>query len=1028
LANKKRSATKKLFEAVAPSDALEKNAAELSDGPAATAAPALQPAPAKPSAGEKPAIFLLDSMSFIFRAYHAMARQKGMSTRTGIPTAATYVFVNMLRKLRDDFHPLYLAAVFDVGAPTLRKKQAEQITAIRKFDSRTQSFQDVVYEGYKANRKEMPADLAMQLPYIRRALEVYRIPILQAPGYEADDVIGTLARQAAELDHPVFIVSSDKDMLQLVSGRICVLNPPKDNLICDPAKVEEILGVPPEQVVDVMALRGDAIDNVPGAPGIGDKGSVELIKRFGSLEATLEHAAEIEKKTYRESLLENRDVVRLSKELVTIDARVPVTLELELMAAQEPDAAAARELFSELEFTSLIKEFLPAVDTTTTEYREANSEGELAEALQAMAPGGALAVALQSPATMASPTGGDWPAHKHAAGVDAVSTAGLEASATDVDEEEEPEEEPSPSAQLTLGSGGGAPPVAGSRGRLERVAVSAQAGVVFTVALASPAGEKLKAVLADPSVPKAIHDYKSAIHVLEAELDAISSRMGPAALPPQQAKAGPAALESRATLAGVRDDAMLFSYLLDPTYSSHTLTEIALRRFNLKLSADAAERESSPGRALADAAATTFRVCRALRDEVEQAGLMPVYEQIDLPLVPVLARMEQAGVKLDCAALAEMSRRLETECTRKTREIHEQAGEVFNVNSPRQLGQVLFERLALPKPVKYGKGRTVSTAIDVLEALAEQHAVPRLMLEYRQLAKLKSTYVDALPALLNPATQRVHTTFDQTTAATGRLSSRNPNLQNIPIRSELGREIRAAFVAEPGYVLLSADYSQVELRLLAHFSQDPLLLEAFQRGDDIHTLTAAEVFGVPPLLVTPEQRRRAKAINFGIPYGLSPFGLAQQLGIDKGDAKRYIDTYFERYRGVRAWLDATVERARAEQKVSTLLGRVRPIPDINSRNANLRGFAERTAVNTPLQGTAADLIKIAMIRLDAEMRARRLQSRMTLQVHDELVFEVPEAELDTMRALVRRHMENVHPLRVPLLIEIGVGQNWRDLN
>ena len=996
MAKKKQSSTQKLFEADAPETGLS-----TQEPYGAPVAPAGRQLPAE----EKPAVFLLDSMSFIFRAYHAMARQKGMSTRTGIPTAATYVFVNMLRKLRDDFHPLYLAAVFDVAAPTFRKKQAEQITAVRKFDSKTQTFQDVPYGGYKANRKEMPAELALQLPYIRRALEAYRIPVLQAPGYEADDVIGTLARQAAEQGHPVFVVSSDKDMLQLVNERICVLNPPKDNLICDSAKVEELLGVPPERVVDVMALRGDAIDNIPGAPGIGDKGSVELIKRFGSLEATLEHAAEIEKKTYRESLLQNREVVRLSKELVTIDANVPVALDLGLMAVQEADAAAARELFSELEFTSLLKDFLPAVDRTATEYREANSEDDLVAALQTMPPGGALAIALQSPGSLGSGNAVQGPGEEE----------GLEQ-----------EEELSPSAQLALGSGGGVLPGANQAARLERVAISPQSGVALTVALASAAGEKLQEILADPSIPKAIHDYKSALHLLGVGSEPSRSPEDPSVeLRTGSAKGG--GFGHPLQLAGVRDDAMLYSYLLDPTYSSHTLPEIGLRRFNLKLSSAATGQEDSPGRALADTAAATLRIGNALRAEVEQAGLLCVYEQIDFPLVPVLARMEQAGVKLDCGVLAEMSRRLESECARKTAEIHEQAGETFNVNSPRQLGQVLFERLALPKPMKYGKGRTVSTAVDVLEALAEQHAVPRLVLEYRQLAKLKSTYVDALPALVDPATQRLHTTFDQTTTATGRLSSRNPNLQNIPIRTELGREIRAAFVAEPGHVLLSADYSQVELRLLAHFSEDPRLLQAFQRGDDIHTLTAAEVFGVPPLLVTPELRRRAKAINFGIPYGLSPFGLAQQLGIDKGDAKRYIDAYFERYQGVRAWLDATMERARQEQKVATLLGRVRPIPDINSRNANLRGFAERTAVNTPLQGTAADLIKIAMIRLDAALRTQGLQSRMTLQVHDELVFEAPEAEVETIRALVRQHMENVHPLRVPLLVEIGVGQNWRDL-
>ena len=399
-----------------------------------------------------------------------------------------------------------------------------------------------------------------------------------------------------------------------------------------------------------------------------------------------------------------------------------------------------------------------------------------------------------------------------------------------------------------------------------------------------------------------------------------------------------------------------------------------------------------------------------------------------MPLVPVLAGMEQAGVKIDRDVLAEMSSRLEREIDAKAREIYQLSGFEFNIDSPKQLGDVLFNKLNLPKPVKYGKGKTISTAVDVLEGLAATHDVARLVLEYRQLTKLKSTYVDALPALLNPASGRLHTTFGQTGTATGRLSSANPNLQNIPIRTELGREIRAAFTAEPGHVLLAADYSQIELRLLAHFSKDPLLVEAYRRGDDIHTLTASQVFGVPPLMVTADHRRQAKVVNFGIVYGLSAFGLSQNLGIEPAEAKQFINAYFEKYKGVRTFIDQTLEETRREQKVKTLFGRVRPIPDINSKNINQRGFAERTAVNTPLQGTAADLIKIAMIRIAAAIREQQLKSRMTLQVHDELVFEVPEGELDTMRTLVRDQMEQVHPLTVPLLVEIGAGKNWRDLD
>ena len=464
------------------------------------------------------------------------------------------------------------------------------------------------------------------------------------------------------------------------------------------------------------------------------------------------------------------------------------------------------------------------------------------------------------------------------------------------------------------------------------------------------------------------------------------------------------------------DDPMLYSYLLNPTYSSHSLPEVALRRFNLKLSGN-----------LAEAADVAGRLATALRNDVEEQTLTSVYENIDAPLVPVLARMEDAGVKIDTAALAQMSEKLQSAAEAKAQDIYQRCGLEFNINSPKQLGDVLFNKLALPMPVKYGRGKKISTAVDVLEGLAEEHEVPRLVLEYRQLTKLKSTYVDALPVLIRSQSGRVHTTFGQTGTATGRLSSANPNLQNIPIRTELGREIRAAFIAEPGHVLLAADYSQIELRLLAHFSKDKLLVEAFRRGDDIHTLTASQVFGVPPLMVTADHRRQAKVVNFGIVYGLSAFGLSQQLGIEPGEARKFIEAYFEEYAGVRAFIDTTLEQARRDQKVATLFGRIRPIPDINSKNVNLRGFAERTAVNTPLQGTAADLIKLAMIRIDEEIRKRGLKSRMTLQVHDELVFEVPEGEVDVMKSLVREHMENAHALAVPLLVEMGVGLNWRDL-
>jgi DNA polymerase-1 len=902
-------------------------------------------------------------MSFIFRAYHAMARQRSMSTKSGLPTAAIYVFVNMLRKLRDDFSPVLLAAVFDVAAKTFRATQAEAVTTIRKFDIKTQTFTEIEYKGYKANRKAMPEDLAQQIPYIRRALEAYRIPILELAGFEADDVIGTLARKAAAASHPVYIVSSDKDMMQLVDDDVHILNPPKDNLICDAAKVEEILGVPPERVIDIMALRGDSVDNIPGAPGIGDKGSVEIIRRFGTVEEALDRANEVEKKTYRESLQNNRDTILFSKSMATIDTNVPVELNVEAMRAGEPDVDLLRQLFTELEFTSLLKELLPEVQVAETHYSEAQSAADVEEIFNSLTAEGALAIAVESKHAEPLPESDEEIAEKIA---DDVPQSGMLA-LTD----ETPAPAPEPAAR--------------------RVAISGAAGSAAVVKLdSSAAAGRLRSILSTAATPKSIHDYKAAIH----SLDLLGIH-----------------------LRGVEHDPMLYSYLLDPTYSSHRLADVALRRFNLKLSGD-----------LAEAADLTGRLTTALREDVKQAGLTKLYEEIDLPLVPVLARMEHAGVKIDTSALAKMSAELEREIAVQARHIHELAGTEFNIGSPKQLGDVLFNRLNLPKPVKYGKGRVTSTAVDVLETLAEEHPIARKVLDYRQLTKLKSTYVDTLPALINPATGRLHTTFYQAGTATGRLSSANPNLQNIPIRTELGRGIRAAFIAEPGHVLLTADYSQIELRLLAHFSRDPLLVEAYRRGDDIHTLTASQVFGVPPLMVTPDHRRQAKVVNFGIVYGLSPFGLSQNLGIEPAEAKQFIANYFEKYKGVRAFIDKTLEEARRDLKVKTLHGRIRPIPDINSKNFTQRGFAERTAVNTPLQGTAADLIKVAMIRIDAALQERNLKSRMTLQVHDELVFEVPEEEVDTMQSLVREQMEKAHALAVPLLVEMGIGPNWRDLD
>jgi DNA polymerase-1 len=940
-----------------------KKKSAVSDTPTETRAPILPPT-------GKGRVFLIDAYSFVFRAYHAMARQRPMSTRTGLPTAATYVFVNMLNKLRKDFSPEYIAAVFDMG-PSFREAQGAAMPSIKKRDKETGEIVEVAYAGYKANRTEMPADLRQQIPYIHRALDVYRIPILGREGFEADDVLGTLAHRAAEAGYAAYVVSSDKDMMQLVGENVCVLNPPKDNLICDPAKVEELLGVRPDQVVDLMALRGDSIDNVPGAPGIGDKGSVELIQQFGTLDALLERADEVPKKTYRESLQQNREMILLSKELVTIDCNVAIPFEPELMLAQEPDVQAARELFGELEFTILQKEFLSAGEPVgETKY------GELSEAaLEKLAKAPTLAVALSAAVRLTE--------------VEASEAEGI------ADEVAQAEEDLPEQGLLALGEAEIAetisPTATQSNQAAERqqIALSGAESESYTAELTGTLGSQLAGLLSDGAVTKAVHDAKSTLHALS---------------------------DTGFALAGVEHDTMLYSYLLDPTYSAHTLPEVALRRLGLKLTGS-----------LSEAADITLRLSRTLRAEVEaEKELAWLYREIDLPLASVLHGMEQAGVQLDCDVLAEMSKKLQGDIRRLERTIHEMAGVEFNVNSPKKLGDVLFNRLALPKPLKYGKGKTISTAQDVLEGLAGEHEIVKLVLEFRQLTKLKSTYIDSLPLLCRSG--RLHTSFNQASTATGRLSSTNPNLQNIPIRTELGREIRAAFVSAQGKLLVGADYSQIELRLLAHYSQDPLLLEAYRTGKDIHTLTAAEVFGVPPMLIDAEHRRRAKAVNFGIVYGLSPFGLAQQLGIEQKEAKRFIEAYFERYAGVRTFIESTLEQARRDGFVRNLFGRKRPIPDLLSKNPNLRGFAERTAVNTPLQGTAADLIKVAMLRLDRQIRERGLESKLLLQVHDELVLEAPEAEVEIVKSLVKDCMENAHSISVPLEVEVSVGGNWRDMD
>ena len=826
-----------------------------------------------------------------------------MRTSTGLSTEAAYIFNNMLRKLAKSYAPEYIAAVFESGAPVQRMAE---------------------FAEYKANRAEMPPDLGEQIPYIRRILEAMRIPILKYEGFEADDVIGAIARRAEQAGMQVVIVSSDKDMMQIVSERVSMLNPAKDDEWYGPEKVKEFLGVLPAQVPDLFALKGDAIDNIPGAPGIGDKGARDLIERFGSVEAALDHAAEVERKMYRESLQNNVERILMSKRLATIDTSVPIEFELDSVRAQEPDSDALRQVYKDLEFHSLLKELGPSEDTRARDYQALDSAAAVRDWLNRAPAGEPVAVAIS----------------KSGEGEFALDTIGM----------------------------------AWKTGE-------ARAASIALI-------DALKPFLEDAARPKIACDVKSALLALD--------KLGIGG-------------------AGFTHDIMLYTFLLDADPSGCAVDEQARRRLDLKLGA-APEQQAD----------ITLEIYKLLRPAIVERGLEKLYTEIELPLAGVLARMEKVGVLIDSVELGRLSGLMESEIARLTSEIHTLAGKPFNVSSPQQLGRILFEDLGLPAPVKYGRGKTISTAADVLEELAADHEIVRKVLEYRQLTKLKGTYVDALPEMIDPRTGRLHTSFNQTGAATGRLSSSNPNLQNIPIRTEMGREIRAAFVPRPGWKLIVADYSQIELRLVAHMSRDPVLVEAFRNGEDIHTRTAAEVLGIPPLMVTPEARRSAKAVNFGIVYGISPFGLAAQLGISQREAQTYIESYFARYAGVRKFIDATIAEVRRTGVTRTLFGRERPIPDINSRNPNARGFAERTAVNSPLQGTAADLIKLAMVRIDREMQSRGRQAAMLLQVHDELVFEAPPEETTEIAALAKREMEQVYKLEVPLLVDVGIGDNWRD--
>ncbi len=875
-----------------------------------------------PAAPKK--LFLVDAMAHIYRAFFAPMPQR-LTGPGGTPTNVPFLFGNILRRLIKDYQPDYIGIVFDPPGAT---------------------FRDKLFEKYKAQRQPMPDEMRVQLPLVRRLCEAMRLPILEVQGYEADDVIGAMAVQAAKKNLDVLVISNDKDMMQLVGKNVRTLRTgsggAKADIIVDEKKVEEILGVPPERVVDYMALLGDNIDNIPGAKGIGEKGAAELIKKYGSVEKALDHADEVPNKRYREALQQQREQVMMSKQLAKIATDLPLQLDLKVLERREPDVAALGTLYRELGFNSLLKEL---------------SAGELAESAPASA----------EPSVKADYSAfgdvGEFRAHLGKL----------------------PAKQP---LAVWLNLELGERESEGFGTHIAAIEVSSKAGEGRSVWL-DEKGEALRAlasVLTDAKRAKIVHDPKLF-----------------------QLLAGRAANVKHAT--------QLYSYLLRPTTANHNFADVVMRQFNVVLGGGPGER--------ADYLERLAPVLRAQIDEQELAG---VYEKIDLPLAAVLADMERVGIRVDPKELDKMSTSMEKEVRRLEKEIWNLAGNEFNINSPAQLAEILFDELNLQPPARRGKGKVRSTAADILEELAAQHALPAKIIEYREISKLKSTYVDALPRLIHPETGRLHTSFSQTTAATGRLSSSDPNLQNIPIRTELGREIRAAFVAEKGKILLSADYSQIELRVMAHFSGDPVLIDAFRNGEDIHARTAQEVFGVGPMAQNAEHRRAAKAINFGIIYGLSAFGLAQQLGIGQKEAAQFINAYFTRYRGVKQYLDKILVETRKSGVAKTLFGRIRPIPEINSPQAQLRSFAERTALNSPLQGTAADLIKLAMISIDRRLAAERWEAKMILQVHDELLFEAPPKEKSKLEKLVREEMEGVYKLLVPLIVEISSGPNWRDLD
>jgi DNA polymerase-1 len=896
-------------------------------------------------------VFLIDAMSHIFRAFFAPmgGRAEPLTNSQGQVTQAVFVFTNMLRKLLADEKPHYIAAVFESGKPTFRHE---------------------TFTEYKAHRTEMPDELGSQIPYIKRVCEVFNVPIINAPGFEADDVIGTLAVKAAARGIQAVIVSNDKDMCQLVRDPLIVCMRHNSQNVkrkepvppvewCDERWVENKFGVKPSQIADLLGLMGDPVDNIPGAPGIGAKGAVQLVQQFGSIENALKNWEEVKQKKYRESLRDNAELIRQSKELATVVTNVDIELDLEKLKLKPADRPAAYALFRELEFQALTREFADAAHTAALvegrdvarRYRKITKLSDLENLARRL-----------------------WDVERIAFAV-ADSTP----------------------------AGGGQQASVGADEKPSGIAISTAANAANFIDLANFEGgadacvSTLRDVLSNGLLAKAVHDLKRATGLL-------------------------AALDIE--LEGVSDDTLLAAYLLDSIRSRYDLADLARETVGVEGWTNPADETWTEAQwRAAQSADFTFQTADVLNQRIHENALEAIYREIEIPLAPLLYRMERAGLRVDRAALAELSQLFGAEMQKLSEQIYKLAGREFNIGSPKQVGEI-FEELNISTGRKTATGR-VATNRTVLEELAEKYELARLIIEYRELEKLKGTYTDAFPELIG-ADERIHSQLNQTVTATGRLSSSNPNLQNIPIRTELGRRIRRAFIPADGFLYVAADYSQLELRLLAHITRDPVMIDAFQKGDDIHARTAQLVFGARTPEELKERRRFAKIVNFAIAYAIEPFGLSQRVGIPMKEAKKVIEDYYRTYEGVRRFMNEVPETAREQGFVRSMYGRIRPLPTINDRNNTIRARAEREAINMPIQGTSSDIVKIAMLKVDEALRREHPRAQMVMQVHDELLIEAPEPEAEKIAALVKREMETAVALDVPLVAEVGIGKNWMD--